>query len=67
MLGLPKGEMRAIQKGNPTDTKWCCNNMLEKWLDLDSNASWRKMFIAIESPAVSGSYNSVGKTILSIV
>ena len=26
--------------------------MLEKWLEMDTTASWDKMFRAIESPAV---------------
>ena len=64
LLGLPSGELKAIKAGNPTDTKWCCNNMLEKWVDVDPSASWRKMFDALQSPAVSGSYSSDGKTIL---
>ena len=52
-LGLPIGELRAIEAGYPTNVKWCCNQMLEKWLEMDSAASWGKLFTAIESPAVS--------------
>jgi len=55
---LPPGEIRAIEAGNPTNTKWCCNNMLEHWLEVDTDATWRMMFKAIESPAVSSAYNS---------
>ena len=32
----------------------CCNVMLEKWLKIDPSASWRKLFTAIESPAMAG-------------
>ena len=32
----------------------CCNAMLEKWLQIDPSASWRKFFTAIESPGVAG-------------
>lgn len=32
----------------------CCNAMLENWLKIDPGASWRKLFTAIESPAVAG-------------
>ena len=58
LLDLPAGEIRAIEAGNPTNTKWCCNSMLEYWLEVDTSATWRKMFCAIESPAVSSTYNS---------
>ena len=52
LLGLPNGELKAIEAGYPTNVKWCCNQMLEKWLEMDTTASWDKMFRAIESPAV---------------
>ena len=54
LLGLPHGELEAIEAGYPTNVKWCCNHMLEKWLEIDLTASWRKLFAVIESPAVSG-------------
>ena len=33
LLGLPSGELKAIEIGYPTNVKWCCNQMLEKWLE----------------------------------
>ena len=42
LLGIPNGELKAIQAGNPVDIKWCCNQMLEKWLEIDTLASWGK-------------------------
>ena len=53
LLDLPTGEMKAIEAGWPTNAKWCCN-MLEKWLEMDITASWRKLLTVIESLAVSG-------------
>ena len=53
LLGLPSGEVKAIEAGWPTNTKWCCNKMLEKWIETDPTASWGKLFTIIESPAVS--------------
>ena len=53
LLGLPSGELKAIEAGYPTNVKWCCNQMLEKWLEMDPTASWGKLCSAIESPAVS--------------
>ena len=60
LLGLSNGELKAIEAGYPTNFKWCCNKMLEKWLELDPTASWIKILTAIESPAVSsGSENGM--------
>ena len=53
LLGLPSGELKSIEAGYPTNVKWCCNQMLEKWLEVDPSASWEKLFEVIESPAVS--------------
>ena len=53
LLGLPSGELKAIEAGYPTNVKWCCNQMLEKRLEMDPTASWGKLFTVIESPAVS--------------
>ena len=55
LLGVPNGELNAIEAGYPINVRWCCNQMLEKWVEIDSSASWRKLFAAIESPAVSSS------------
>ena len=59
LLGLPRHELKAIEARNPTNVKWCCNTMLEKWLDVDNTASWGKISVVIESPALSsGSVDS---------
>ena len=52
LLGLPSGELKAIEAGWPTNVKWCCNQMLAKWLQADPTASWSKVLTVIESPAV---------------
>lgn len=53
LLSLPNGELNAIEAGFPTNVKWCCNKMLEKWLEVDPTASWEKLFTVIESTAIS--------------
>ena len=53
LLGLPSGELKAIEAGFPTNVKWCCNQMFKKWIEMDNGASWRKLFTVIESLAVS--------------
>ena len=52
LLGLSSGYLKATEAGYPTNVRWCCNEMLEKWLEIDATASWRKLFTVIESPAV---------------
>ena len=52
LLGLPSGELKATEAAWPTNVKWCCNQMLQKWLEMDPTASWEKLLAAIESPAL---------------
>ena len=59
LLGLPSGELKAIVAGWPTKSKRCCNQMLGLWLEIDSAASWQKLFTVIESPAVSKMSNNI--------
>ena len=46
------GELKAIEAGYPTNVKWCCNKMFQKWLETDTTPSWGKLFDVISSPAV---------------
>ena len=57
LLDIPTGELKIIEAGYPTNIKWCCNQMMEKWLEMDSTASWGKLFGVIESPAVSAAFD----------
>ena len=52
LLDLPIEELKAIEAGYPKNVKWCCDQMLIKWLEVDPTASWKKMFAAIGSPRV---------------
>ena len=54
LFDLPTGELKAKEAKWPTNVKWCCNQMLEKWLETDTSDSWKKIVTVIESPAVSG-------------
>ena len=63
LLGLPSGELKAIEAGYPTNVKWCCNQMLEKWLEMDVTASWGKLLTIITSPAISCSGTDKGEYI----
>jgi len=52
LLGIPNRDLKIIEVDNPKDVRQCCNQMLERWLELDPTASWKKLFVAIESPAI---------------
>ena len=54
LLGLPCYKLDNIQGNCFYRTIPCCNDMLKNWLRIDATASWRKLFNAIESPAVAG-------------
>ena len=51
-LGIPSGILQGIQASHPTDAFHCCNMMLERWLDTDYNATWGKVYKAVDCPAV---------------
>ena len=53
LLGLPDTKIRIIKANNPSDVKRCCNEILAEWLRVDLDASWVKLFAAVDSPAVS--------------
>ena len=55
LLGLPTETLDIIEYDNCNrgGVVACCNAMLVKWLEVDKDASWKKMFKAIQSPAVS--------------
>lgn len=53
LLGLPSGTLDIIERDYVHKATRCCNAMLRKWLEMDTTASWEKLFTAIESPAVS--------------
>ena len=53
LLGMPSEALDIIEYDNRDKAESCCNAMLKKWLQVDTTASWEKLFTAIESPAVS--------------
>ena len=51
-LQLPDGILDIIDYDHHRRAEDCCNAMWERWLDVDSQASWSKVIEAVESPAV---------------
>ena len=42
-LGLERYHIDNIARDHPNESVICCRKMLQKWLDIDSSASWRKL------------------------
>ena len=55
-LGLEQYHIAIIARDHPNMAVICCGKMLQKWLDIDPSASWRKLDDAvrrIRSPTIS--------------
>ena len=48
-LGIREGTLLAIKRNFPDNVKWCCNALLEEWLNTDINATWKKLIQVIDS------------------
>ena len=59
-LDIELGQLKIIKKNNPSDASDCCKDLWKKWLEADSDATWEKLFAAIDSvvlPSTSGMSN----------
>ena len=55
LLGLPSGELKAIEAGYPTNVKWCCNQMLKsglRWTPLPLGGSCLLSLSHLQCPVV---------------
>lgn len=50
--------LEIIEKDNPGNVKACCNSMFKKWLDTDTNASWKKLIKALQQPSIQLHYRA---------
>ena len=41
------GTLDVIKANHPNDVTTCCNNMFVKWLELQPNATWSQLIIAL--------------------
>ena len=69
-LGLERYHIAIITRDHPNRSVTCCGEMLQKWLEIDPSASWRKLDDAvrrIRSPTISTVNNdSSGIAICSV-
>ena len=61
LIGLPFSTLRVIEEKNPSDDKWCCDQILKRWQEISNPASWKKLFAAIDSPASFNNCHSISK------
>ena len=54
-LDIELGQLEIIKADHPGDTSGCCKDLWKKWLKLDPNATWEKLFTAIDCTATSSS------------
>ena len=47
LLGLPSKELTIIEKDNTYKVQPCCLALLQKWLEIDPDASWAKWHKAV--------------------
>ena len=52
-LSLTTGALEIIEYNNRDKAIPCCNGMLKKWLEIDTTATWGKLFAVIESSGIS--------------
>ena len=53
LLGIPYEELKKIETSFPRNPERCCNKMWGKWFEIDSNATWNKLWAIILSLTVS--------------
>ena len=52
-MDIEIGHLKVIKRDNPGDTSGCCKDLWKKWLEVDADATWEKLFIAIDSTILS--------------
>ena len=57
-LDIELGHLRIIKADHPGDTSGCCKDLWKKWLELDPDATWEKLFTAIDDCAAVPSASS---------
>jgi len=55
LLGVRNGDLEIIEYNNPRNVAECCRSMLQRWLEEDSEATWKKIIKVINSRAISTS------------
>ena len=68
LLNIPIASLNTIEYDNAYKASRCCNAMLEKWLEIDSTATWKKLFFAVECiTTFSTTENGISSNIVYII
>ena len=69
-LDIELGHLQTIKANHPSDASGCCKDLWKKWLELDPNATWEKLFTAIDdctaassSTATAGTYYHIASIV----
>ena len=54
-LGIELPQLEIIKKNNPNDVSDCCKDLWKKWLSANPDATWEKLFTAIDTAVLSTS------------
>ena len=57
-LDIQSGHLNTIKANHPGDVDGCCKDLWEKWLELDPDATWDKLFTAIDDCATTSASSS---------
>ena len=59
-LDIELGHLKTIKADHSGDTSGCCKGLWKKWLELDPNATWEKLFTAIDDCTPASSSTATG-------
>ena len=63
-LGLSDSAIAIIEQDHSAaDVQRCCHGMFSKWLEMNTDASWQKLFAVIDNCAGEYFINIVGYTL----
>ena len=63
-LDIELGHLKIIKRDNPGDSSGCCKDLWKKWLEADLDATWEKLFTAIDSAVPSTSSTGIRPAIV---
>ena len=66
-LDIELGHLQTIKADHPGDTSGCCKDLWKKWLELDPNATWEKLFTAIDDCTAASSSTATGTFLINVV
>ena len=64
-MGIERGIITGIEKNYPNNVGWCCNDLLGQWLERDTEATWKIIIQAIDSPAVTSLVSTSSTPVVS--